>query len=59
MSNLVKVVVDKYKEIYPYLVKEEENIKELITKEEELFHKTLLSGEKRLEELFTTSSNKK
>lgn len=59
MSNLVKVVVDNYKEIYPYLVKEEENIKELITKEEELFHKTLLSGEKRLEELFTTSSNKK
>lgn len=51
MSNLVKVVVDNYKEIYPYLVKEEENIKELITKEEELFHKTLLSGEKRLEVL--------
>ena len=58
MADLVKVVVDNHKEIYPYLVKEEENIKELITKEEELFHKTLLSGEKRLEEIFNTSNNK-
>ena len=34
-------------------------IKELITKEEELFQKTLLQGEKRLEEIFETSKKKK
>ena len=33
-------------------------VKELITKEEELFHKTLISGEKRLEELFNNNETK-
>ena len=59
MSELVDVVVDTYKEIYPTLEKNRIMVKELITKEEELFQKTLLQGEKRLEEIFTNSKNKK
>lgn len=57
MSDLVDVVVDNYKEIYPELEQNRKMIKELITKEEELFQKTLLQGEKRLEELFANSKN--
>ena len=52
LSDLVSVVVDSYKETYPELVGSEKRVKELIEKEELLFQKTLLSGEKRLEELF-------
>ena len=39
------------KEYYPELVKNEDKIKEIINKEEELFAKTLLSGEKKLNEM--------
>lgn len=53
LSSLVDVVVDNYKEIYPELVSTKGKVKELISKEELLFQKTLLSGEKRLEELFS------
>ena len=56
LSELVHVVIEKYKEIYPDLVGNEYKIKELIEKEELLFQKTLLSGEKRLEELFANDS---
>ncbi len=52
LSDLVHIVVEKYKDTYPELVGNEYRIKELIEKEELLFQKTLLSGEKRLEELF-------
>lgn len=52
LSPLVDIVVDNYKEIYPDLVGNKIKVKELISKEEKLFQKTLLSGEKRLEELF-------
>lgn len=52
LSDLVDIVVDNYKEIYPYLLGESFKVKDLITKEELLFQKTLLSGEKHLEELF-------
>ena len=52
LSPLVDVVVDNYKEIYPELVGTMSKVKELISKEELLFQKTLLSGEKKLEELF-------
>lgn len=52
LSPLVDVVVDNYKEIYPELVGTMKKVKELISKEELLFQKTLLSGEKKLEELF-------
>ena len=57
MASLVDVVVDIYKEIYPELEKNRNMIKELITKEEELFQKTLLQGEKKLEEIFANSKN--
>lgn len=56
LSDLVSVVVDSYKETYPELVGNEKRIKELIEKEELLFQKTLLSGEKRLEELFNSDN---
>lgn len=56
LSDLVTIVVDNYKEIYPYLVGEVNKVKELIQKEELLFQKTLLSGEKHLEELFKDSN---
>lgn len=57
MANLVDIVVDNYKQIYKELEKNQQMIKQLITKEEELFQKTLLQGEKRLEEIFATSKN--
>lgn len=56
LSSLVDVIVDNYKEIYPELVGNSSKVKELIEKEELLFQKTLLSGEKRLEELFKDNS---
>lgn len=57
MADLVDIVVDNYKEIYPELEKNRNIIKELTTKEEELFQKTLLQGEKRLEEIFANNKN--
>lgn len=51
MAELVDVVMEKYGNIYPDLLPHKEVIKDQITKEEDLFHKTLISGEKRLEEL--------
>ena len=58
MSELVDVVVDNYREIYPELETNRNMVKDLVTKEEELFQKTLLQGEKRLEEIFTNSKKK-
>ena len=52
LSDIVDVVVDNYKETYPDLVGTQSKVKELISKEEKLFQKTLLAGEKKLEELF-------
>lgn len=52
LKELVPVVVDKYKEVYPYLVGNEKRVESLISEEEALFQKTLMAGEKRLEELF-------
>lgn len=57
MASLVDIVIDNYREVYPELETNRHIIKELVTKEEELFQKTLLQGEKKLEELFTTSKN--
>ena len=53
MYSLVNVVVENYKEIYPYLEEKKESIKKLILEEENLFQKTLLSGEKKLENILT------
>ena len=58
MPELVDIVVDKYREIYPELEKNRNLVKDLVRKEEELFQKTLLQGEKRLEEIFATSKKK-
>ena len=55
MADLVDIVVDNYKEIYPELEKNRQLIKDLTTKEEELFQKTLLQGERKLEEIFANS----
>lgn len=55
MADLEDIVIDNYKEIYPELEKNKQLIKELTTKEEELFQKTLLQGEKRLEEIFANN----
>ena len=40
MYSLVNVVVENYKEIYPYLEEKKESIKKLILEEENLFQKT-------------------
>ena len=58
MAELVDTVVDNYKEVYPELEKNRSLIKELTTKEEELFQKTLLQGERKLEEIFAESKDK-
>jgi len=55
MPELVDVVVDNYREIYPELEQNRNLVKDLIKKEEELFQKTLLQGEKRLEEIFSNN----
>jgi len=51
METLVTPVVETMKEYYPELVTNEDKVKEIIRKEEELFAKTLLSGEKKLNEM--------
>jgi alanyl-tRNA synthetase len=58
MASLVDVVVDKYSNTYPYLTSTKDLVKEQLSKEERLFQKTLLAGEKRLEEIFNTSKVK-
>lgn len=57
MASLVDIVVDNYRDIYPELEKNRNMVKKLVTKEEELFQKTLLQGEKILEDLFKNSTN--
>lgn len=56
LSSLVDVVIDSYSEIYPELVGNRSKIKDLISKEELLFQKTLLSGEKKLEDIFQSNN---
>ena len=56
LSDLVDIVVENYKEIYPELLSTKGKVKELISNEELLFQKTLLSGEKKLEELFSNEN---
>ena len=58
MAELVDVVMEKYGNIYPDILPNKQIVKELITKEEELFHKTLVSGEKRLQELCENNKEK-
>lgn len=58
MEELVDTVIENYNLIYPEIVENSKIIKERIMKEELLFEKTLVSGEKRLEELFNNNKNK-
>ncbi|MEG1808151.1 MAG: alanine--tRNA ligase-related protein, partial [Cetobacterium sp.] len=58
MHKLVEEVVETMKDIYPDLVNKQAEVKALILQEEELFHKTLLQGEKKLETLIKNASNK-
>ena len=57
MADLVDIVVDNYRDIYPELEQNRRAVKKLVTKEEELFQKTLLQGEKILEEVFKNSKD--
>lgn len=56
ISNLVPVVVEIMEEHYPELRTNIKIVTEKISKEESLFMKTLVSGEKRLEEIFKQMS---
>ena len=58
LADLVDAVMDNYANIYPDLLPNKQIVKEQITKEEELFHKTIISGEKRLEELCNNNESK-
>ena len=53
--KLVDSVVNNYKEFYPYLSDKQAHVKALIMQEEQLFNKTLISGEKRVYELMDES----
>ncbi len=57
MANLVDIVIDKYRDTYPELEQNRKLVKKLVTKEEELFQKTLLQGEKILDEIFKNSTD--
>ena len=58
MKKLVDIVMEKYANIYPDLLPNKQLVKEEIEKEEDLFHKTLTSGEKRLQELCQNNEEK-
>ena len=57
MAELVDIVIDNYRDIYPDLEQNRNMVKKLVTKEEELFQKTLLQGEKILEDIFKNSKD--
>lgn len=58
LYNLVDTVTDIMGDAYPKLLNNVNNIKDLILKEEVLFSKTLISGEKKLVELMENSKDK-
>ena len=57
MYKIVSDVVDVMKEAYPYLQGKQAEVETLILEEEKLFLKTLESGERRLKELVSESTN--
>jgi len=59
MYNLVDDVVHVMGEAYPSLIDSSNYVKNLVLEEENLFHKTLSSGEKRLEELMNANCDSK
>lgn len=58
MDKLVPVVVEIMNFHYPYLNEKKDMIIKKIRAEEELFNKTLISGEKRLLEIFANNNTK-
>lgn len=59
MEILVDPVVETMESYYPELRLNIDNIKNIISKEEDLFKKTLSSGEKKLDEMLSNSSDNK
>ena len=59
MYKLVDSVVKIMKDVYPYLEEKQVHVKARIMQEEELFNKTLVQGEKRLNELMDESIDNK
>lgn len=59
MYKLVDSVVKVMGESYPELIENQGYVKTLVYEEEELFHKTLAAGERRLLELMEESTDKK
>ena len=57
LSPLVDPVIEKYKDVYPDLLKNEANIKSKILEEEQKFEKTLQSGLKKIGELLEKQSS--
>ena len=51
LYKMVSVVVENYKQFYPYLVEKQYLVEEIIKKEEYNFLKTLENGEKKIQEL--------
>lgn len=51
LISLIDIVIEKYKDVYPELIKNNEIIKIGIKEEEQKFEKTLQSGLKKIEEL--------
>lgn len=58
MYKLVDVVVNIMKESYPNVVEMQSNVKSQVLEEENLFHKTLAAGERRLLELMEHAEDK-
>ena len=58
MYKLVNSVVKTMETFYPELREKQKYIEDIILKEEELFEKTLLSGEKKLNEMLDKCENK-
>ncbi len=58
MYKLVPTVVENMNKHYSYLQEHKDKVMDKIKCEEQLFHKTLLEGEKKLNELIKVSTNK-
>jgi alanyl-tRNA synthetase len=58
LADLVDVVVEVLKPFYPYLVNKKAIVKKIVATEEHKFLETLLSGERKLEEIIQNSNEK-
>lgn len=58
LYKLVDIITNNMKEFYPEMEEQKGLVKTLILQEEELFHKTLAAGERKLGELMKDSNDK-